>query len=289
MKDLKNRVFVITGAGSGIGRALALRLASEGAQVALNDWNTETLKETVALLKEQHIDVLSRAFDVSDRQAWEQFLQATHQYYGKVDGLFNNAGITTFPETIPETDTIDFARVLETNLWGTIHGSQAALPYLMDQPESLLVNISSVLGLIGYAGQGPYVTAKFAVRGFTETLRQELAGTGVHVVAVHPGPIRTNLTKNIRYKDEDLLQRLADAFDKAADMSAEEAVEIILNGIRKGRHRIVFGAKARLMDRMGRLFPNAYHKYMPRNFRPGHLIRKALAKRAGKQAELIEK
>lgn len=283
MKDLKSKVFVITGAGSGIGRALALHLASEGALLALNDWNTETLHETVALVKAQQVPVIAQAFDVSERLAWEKFAAQVRKHYGKVDGLFNNAGITTFPETIPETDPVDFARVLEINLWGTIHGSQVFLPLLMEQPESLLVNISSLLGLIGYAGQGPYVTAKFAVRGFTETLRQELSGTGVQVVGVHPGPVRTNLTRNIRYEDEDLLQRLSDAFEQAADITPEQAADFIVAGIRKGRHRILFGKKTKLLDRLARLLPNRYHKYMPRNFRPGHLIRKALAKRAGKK------
>lgn len=287
MKDLKSKVFVITGAGSGIGRALALRLAKEGALLALNDWNTETLHETVALVKEQQVSVIAQAFDVSERLAWEQFAEYVRKHYGKVDGLFNNAGITTFPETIPETDAIDFARVLEINLWGTIHGSQVFLPALMEQPESLLVNISSLLGLIGYAGQGPYVTSKFAVRGFTETLRQELAGTGVQVVGVHPGPVRTNLTRNIRYDDKEVLNRLSEVFEKAATVTSEQAADLIIAGIEKGRHRILFGDKTKLLDRLARLLPNRYHRYMPRNFRPGHLIRQALAKRAAKKQEPV--
>ena len=288
MKNLKNKVFVITGAGSGIGRALALRLASAGAHVALNDWNTETLHETMTLLEEQGHSPVSQAFDVSDRNAWERFAIYVHKHFGRVDGLFNNAGITAFPETIPETDPIDFARILETNLWGTIHGSQVFLPQLMEQSESLLVNISSVLGLLGYAGQGPYVTAKFAIRGFTETLRQELAGTGVQVVAVHPGPVNTNLSRNIRYHDQDLVNRLAEMFEKAAKTTPEQAADVIIAGIKKGRHRILMGDKAKFLDRLARLLPNSYHKYMPRTFRPGHLIRKALAKRSGKKTLPVE-
>lgn len=288
MKNLKNKVFVVTGAGSGIGRALALRLASTGAHLALNDWNTETLHETMNLLQEQGHHAVSQAFDVSDRIAWERFSTYVHKHYGRVDGLFNNAGITAFPETLPETDPVDFARVLEVNLWGTIHGSQVFLPQLMEQPESLLVNVSSVLGLIGYAGQGPYVTSKFAVRGFTETLRQELAGTGVQVVAAHPGPVRTNLTKNIRYDDQMLVDRLSQMFDKVVKTTSEQAADAIIAGIRKGRHRIVLGDNARFLDWLSRLLPNSYHKYMPRNFRPGHLIRKALAKRSGKKELPVE-
>ncbi|MEL7425137.1 MAG: SDR family NAD(P)-dependent oxidoreductase [Bacteroidota bacterium] len=288
MKNLKNKVFVVTGAGSGIGRALALRLAGTGAHLALNDWNTETLHETMNLLQEQGHYAVSQAFDVSDRIAWERFSTYVQKHYGRVDGLFNNAGITAFPETLPETDPVDFARVLEVNLWGTIHGSQVFLPQLMEQSESLLVNVSSVLGLLGYAGQGPYVTAKFAVRGFTETLRQELAGTGVQVVAAHPGPVRTNLSRNIRHDDQELVDRLSEMFDKAVKTTSEEAADAIIAGVRKGRHRILLGDKARFLDWLSRLLPNSYHKYMPRNFRPGHLIRKALAKRSGKKELPVE-
>lgn len=285
MKNLTSKVFVITGAGSGIGRALALQLAREGALLALNDWNTETLQESVALLEQQNATVFHQAFDVSDRLSWEVFAKAVLKRFGHVDGIFNNAGITTFPETIPETDPVDFARVLETNLWGVIHGSQVFLPFLMERPTSLLVNISSVLGLMGYAGQGPYVTAKFAVRGFTETLRQELAGTGVLVTAVHPGPVKTNITRNIKHNDPDLVEKLAEAFDKAVDTTPEEAVALIIAGIKKGRHRILFGRRTKVLDRLARLLPNRYHRFLPRTFRPGHLIKKALTKRAAQKLE----
>lgn len=286
MKNLKNKVFIITGAGSGIGRALALLLAREGARLALNDWNTNSLQATVDLLEQQNAFAYSQAFDVSDRPAWEAFTKNVNEHFGSIDGIFNNAGITTFPETIPETDPIDFSRVLETNLWGVIHGSQVALPYLLKQKESLLVNVSSILGLMGYAGQGAYVTAKFAVSGFTETLRQELAGTGVLVATVHPGPVKTNITRNIKYNDKELLDKLSTMFDNAAITTAEEAAAIIIAGIKKGRHRILLSPRTKMLDRLVRLLPNSYHRYLPRNFRPGHLIKKALAERAAEKKDV---
>lgn len=291
MKNLSGKVIVITGAGSGIGRALALRLSRDGAHLALNDWNTETLSETLAIVQEQgRGTATTHPFDVSDRAAWEQFATIVKNHYGKVDGLINNAGLTVFPETIPETDTVDFERVLQVNLWGTIHGSQVFLPLLMEQQESLLVNLSSILGIIGFAGQGPYVTSKFAVRGFTETLRQELAGTGVQVVTVHPGPVKTNLTRNIRFDDKELLAQLSKFFEEAAKTTAEEAADKIVAGVQKGRNRILFGNNTGFLDRISRLLPNRYHKFMPRSFRPGRLIRKALAARkAAKKGATVNK
>mgnify|MGYP001120964524 CR=1 FL=1 len=283
MKNLKDKVLIITGAGSGIGRALALHLAQEGARLALNDWNTETLQATVDLIGQEQSLVYSQAFDVSDRQAWESFAKKVNDHFGQIDGVINNAGITTFPETIPEMDPVDFSRVLEINLWGVIHGSQVVIPYLLKQKASLLVNISSLLGLMGYGGQGAYVTAKFAVRGFTETLRQELAGTGVLVTAIHPGPVKTNLTRNIKYDDQDLLNRLSNYFDEAATTTPEEAAQIIVNGIKKGKHRVLLSPRTKMLDRLVRLIPNSYHRFLPRNFRPGHLIKKALANRAAEK------
>ena len=283
MKNLKNKVLIITGAGSGIGKALALQLAREGVRLALNDWNKKTLQATVDLLGQEPSVVYSQAFDVSDRPAWEAFAKKVNDHFGQIDGLFNNAGITTFPETIPEMDPVDFSRVLEVNLWGVIHGSQVVIPYLLKQKESLLVNVSSLLGLMGYGGQGAYVTAKFAVRGFTETLRQELAGTGVLVTAVHPGPVKTNITRNINYHDEDLLNKLSQFFDDAATTTPEEAAEIIVNGIKKGKHRVLLSPRTKMLDRLVRLLPSSYHRYLPRSFRPGHLIKKALAKRAAEK------
>ncbi len=281
MKNLSGKVIVITGAGSGIGRALALQLASNGAHLALNDWNTETLSETLALIQQQgQGTAITHPFDVSDRPAWEQFAKIVQEHYGKVDGLINNAGLTVFPETIPETHTVDFERVLQVNVWGTIHGSQVFLPLLMEQQESLLVNISSILGIAGFAGQGPYVTSKFAVRGFTETLRQELAGTGVQVVCVHPGLVKTNLTRNIKTEDKQLLEQLSKFFEEAAKTTPEQAAEQIIAGVKRGKVRIVFGQNTWFLDRISRLLPSRYHKLMPRTFRPGRLIKKALAARS---------
>ncbi|MGH1437543.1 MAG: SDR family NAD(P)-dependent oxidoreductase [Lewinella sp.] len=285
MKNLKNKVLIITGAGSGIGRALALHLAQEGALLALNDWNKETLQATVDLLGQEKVRVYSQVFDVSDRPTWELFAKKVNDHFGHIDGIFNNAGITTFPETIPETDPIDFSRLIEINLWGVIHGSQVVIPYLLKQKESLLVNVSSLLGLMGYAGQGAYVTSKFAVRGFTETLRQELVGTGALVTAVHPGPVKTNLTRNIKYHDQDLLNRLSQFFDDSATTTPEEAAEIIIKGIKKGKHRVLLSPRTKMLDRLTRLLPNSYHRFLPRNFRPGHLIKKALAKRAAEKKD----
>lgn len=288
MKNLSEKVIVITGAGSGIGRELALQLAREGAHLALNDWNTETLSETLALVEEQgRGTAITHPFDVSDRSAWEQFTKIVQSHYGKVDGLINNAGLTVFPETLPETDPVDFERVLQVNLWGTIHGSQVFLPLLMEQQDSLLVNISSILGIVGFAGQGPYVTTKFAVRGFTETLRQELAGTGVQVVCVHPGPVKTNLTRNIKTDDQQLLAQLSKYFEEAAKTTPEQAAKLIIAGVKKGRNRIVFGQNTGFLDYISRLLPNRYHKLMPRNFRPGRLIKKALAARAADKKEVL--
>lgn len=287
MKNLNNKVLIVTGAGSGIGRALALQLAREGAQLALNDWNTTTLQATVDLLAAEHYLAFSQAFDVSDRNAWESFTNKVNKHFGQIDGIFNNAGITAFPETIPETDPIDFSRVIEINLWGVIHGSQVTLPHLMKQKESLLVNVSSILGLMGYAGQGPYVTAKFAVTGFTETLRQELAGTGVLVTTIHPGPVKTNLTRNIKFDDQELLGKLSDMFENAAITTPEEAARLIIKGVKKGKHRVLISPRSGMLDRLVRLLPNSYHRYLPRNFRPGHLIKKALQQREVEKEEEV--
>lgn len=283
MKNLTNKVLIITGAGSGIGKALALQLAREGARLALNDWNTKTLQATVDLIGQGESMVYGQAFDVSDRLAWESFAKKVNDHFGQIDGIFNNAGITTFPETIPEMDPIDFSRVLDINLWGVIHGSQVVIPYLLKQKESLLVNVSSLLGLMGYGGQGAYVTAKFAVRGFTETLRQELAGTGVLVTAIHPGPVKTNLTRNIKFHDQDLVDKLSRVFDDAATTTPEAAAEIIIKGIKQGKHRVLLSPRTKMLDRLVRLLPNSYHRFLPRSFRPGHLIKKALAKRAAEK------
>lgn len=289
MDNLTNKVIVVTGAGSGIGRALALQLADQGAFLALNDWNNETLQETVALVQERGAELLALAFDVSDRTAWEAFAQAIRTKFTVIDGLINNAGLTLFPETIPETDPIDFAKVINVNLWGVIHGSQIITPFLLQREDAFIANVSSLLGLMGYASQGPYVTSKFAVRGFTETLRQELKGTGTQVISVHPGPIRTAFTRNIKHDNPEALNRLATAFEKEANTTAEQAAAAIIKGIQRNKSRILIGKRTTILDAIVRFLPSSYHKYIPSNFRPGRLIKQALVERKERKAAMAER
>lgn len=278
-----DKVIIISGAGSGIGKALALQLADLGVTLALNDWNKATLEETVAQVSERKVKVFAQAFDVSDRKAWETFAKAIISKYGAIDGLINNAGLTLYPETLPETDPIDFARVIDVNLWGVIHGSQVVIPYLLDRDEAFLANISSLLGLMGYASQGPYVTSKFAVRGFTETLQQELKGTGISVHSVHPGPVKTAFTRHIKHHDKDAVKRLATAFEKEATTTAESAAAQIIKGVSKKKDRILIGKRTKVLDAIVRFFPSTYRHYIPANFRPGRLIKQALQRQKAVQ------
>ena len=241
MKSLKNKVVVITGAGSGIGQALALQVARMGGQLAINDWNQKALLATKEqILQEGGSVSLHRAFDVSNRALVYQFAEEVASTCGQVDVVINNAGIALPMQSIEATSYEDYERVININLWGVIYGSKAFIPILKKRPEAAVVNVSSIFGAIGYYHQGPYVTTKFAVRGFTETLRQELSRSKIQVSVVMPGGINTNIVRNIDLPDSEEKKRLVDGFAKQAKTSPEKAAQQIITGIQKKKRRIFF-------------------------------------------------
>ncbi len=266
MKNFQGKTVVITGAGSGIGRALALRFGEEGAQLALNDWNSAALQETVAMVEQKGGTAWGKAFDVSQREEVYRFAEDAANRFGQIDVVINNAGIALEQCMIDRTGYPEFEKVIGINMWGMIYGSKAFLPYLKSRPEAVLANVSSIFGVIGYPNQGPYVTAKFAVRGFTETLRIELAKSSVSVACIHPGGIRTNIARNVQSDNLERVEKFAQVFDKMAVTSAEEAAAQIMNGIRKKKKRIVIGPDARQIDWMARLFPSAYERLIFRKY-----------------------
>lgn len=267
MKNLNKKIAVVTGAGSGIGRALALELASEGAYLALCDWNGEALEETVKLLEPSGAKVLSQMLDVSQLDAVRGFAEATMQSFGAVDIVVNNAGMTLMLNSIEKTDYADFERVLNVNFWGVLYGTREFLPHLRKRPEAALVNVASIFSTSAYPYQGPYTASKFAVRGFTEALRQELHGSSVTVSVVMPGGIRTNIVRNIESGNAAGKEKFARNFDRSAITSAESAARQIMDGIRNKKRRILIGKDARLMDALVRLFPDTYENLRNRLFR----------------------
>lgn len=265
MKSLKNKVAVVTGAGSGIGRALAQELAKEQVKLALVDWQAENLQTTIDQLPEG-TPVLQRTFDVSDRQAVYDFAQDVVDHYGAVDIVINNAGMTLETKRMGAIDYEDFAKVIDVNLWGVIYGSRAYLPYLETRPEAALVNISSIFGIVAQPLQGPYVASKFAVRGFTETLRNELTKSPVSITCVHPGGIKTNIVRNIKSDKPERLARVAQSFDKVAKTTPEVAAQQIIRAIQRKKKRLLIGRDARILDTIARLFPSRYHEYIFRRY-----------------------
>src|SRR5215470_5550875 len=195
MKTLKGAVAVITGAGSGIGRALAQELASRGAQLALADVNNTTLEETRGLLG----SALARTYvvNVAEASAVEGFARNVEHDFGRASLLINNAGVALYG-TFAELSLEEFEWLIRINFWGVIYGCKFFLPLLQRQPEAHIVNVSSVFGLVGPAGQTPYASSKFAVRGFTQALSRELVDTNINVTCVHPGGIRTRIAENAR-------------------------------------------------------------------------------------------
>ncbi|MFO7566142.1 MAG: SDR family NAD(P)-dependent oxidoreductase [Enhygromyxa sp.] len=265
MKIFSNKVAAITGAGSGIGRELAYQLVAAGAEVALCDVDEAGLAETAercrvlgsARVSEQRLDVADR----SAVHAWADEVAGTH---GRVNLIFNNAGVA-LACTLEGVDYDDFEWIMNINFWGVVHGTKAFLPHLRAAGEGHIVNISSVFGLIAVPGNGTYNASKFAVRGYTEALRQELelSGAPIGVTCVHPGGIKTNIARAARF-DPSAKQLVGDEaaskanFEKLFITEAKTAAATILAGVRRNRARVLIGPDARVIDLLQRTLPEAY-------------------------------
>lgn len=246
---------MVTGAGSGIGRALAQELASHGAQLALADVNSATLEQTRASLAATRANTY--AVDVSDAAAVEAFAQRVTKDFGRVSLLINNAGVALYG-SFTDMSLEEFDWLIRINFWGIIHGCKSFLPLLKREPEAHIVNISSVFGLIAPGGHTAYSASKFAVRGFTQALSRELDGTGISVTCVHPGGVRTHIAENARPvagKTPADWEERKERFLKAARTSPEKAAQVIVRGILRDRARILIGADAYLFDFLQRIFP----------------------------------
>lgn len=270
MQDLTWRVVAVTGAGSGIGRALAGELAFQGARLALSDVDEAGLAETVAGLPST-TQVHAERVDVSDAAAVREHAAAVVDRFGQADVVINNAGIAHDGVGVADFDLGAFARVLSVNLWGVVHGTQAFLPHLVVRPEAAVVNVSSVFGLTGIARQSAYCTSKFGVRGFTDSLRMELAETAPHVqvVTVHPGGVSTAIARrsipaSSGNRSEE--QRAADRerADRMLRRPPAKAARTIVAGLRRGRERVLIGPDARLLDTVARVAPAHYSRLLAR-------------------------
>lgn len=258
MRKLNGKVAIVTGAGSGIGRELAIQLAQQGVVVAITDFNAASLDQTLDLVTPYQPESSSYVFDVSDKAAFQQFAKEVLEDYPSIDIVINNAGVALGKYTVESVSYEDFEWILGINLWGMIYGTKEFLSHLKTRPEASIVNISSLFGLIGVKYQAPYCTTKFAIRGFTESLRQELTNTEVQVLSVHPGGIKTNIARNARFHDQTGREKLAKNFDAAAKTSAESAAKQIIKAIQRKQDRLLVGMDAKFMDKLVRIFPEGY-------------------------------
>lgn len=267
MSLTKNSVAVITGAGSGIGRALALRFTQENiAGIAIADFNKQGLDETFEMLKETKIPVSKHKIDVSKLDQIQQFADEVVAAHGRATHLINNAGVGVIG-SFEQISTEDFEWLMSINFWGVVYGCKVFLPILQQQDSAHIVNISSVFGMIAPPEQTAYCASKFAVRGFTESLRHELEATNVCVSSVHPGGIKTNIARNSRLGEKtpaDYKKQGVAFFDKVALTTPETAAETIIRGIKSKNTRILIGKDAYAINYISRLFPKKYLKVLER-------------------------
>jgi NAD(P)-dependent dehydrogenase (short-subunit alcohol dehydrogenase family) len=260
------RTAFVSGAASGIGRAVARRLANHGCPVAIADQDEAGLEQTAELITGP---VLARKLDVRDRQAQMAFATEVAEWAPAPLGMvFNNAGVTT-AQGVAEGSVEDDEWVNAINFGGVVNGIRAFLPILLRQDSGVIVNTSSVFGLMGWPFQSAYCASKFAVRGFTESLRHELRGSGVRAVAIHPGGIKTNIMRNARYHADPLQRDLSHddvvaEFEAIARTTPERAAEIIHRGVRAGKSRILVGPDAVFFDALVRLAPTRYFDVLAR-------------------------
>ncbi|MEU1996158.1 SDR family NAD(P)-dependent oxidoreductase [Nocardia gamkensis] len=258
----KNKVCVITGAGSGIGRALAENLARRGAKLALSDIDVDGLAETTRRCEQLGAQVKSDRLNVVEREAVILYADAVKAHFGTVHQVYNNAGIAHHGEII-RSEYKDFERVMDVDFWGVVNGTKAFLPMVIESGDGHIVNVSSLFGLIAIPGQSAYNAAKFAVRGFTESLRQEMlvARHPVKVTCVHPGGIKTAVARNATYAEGIDSKSAASMFDKKlAIHTPEMAAQTITEGVRKGHGRVLIGWEAKLLDLFVRVTASGYQR-----------------------------
>jgi NAD(P)-dependent dehydrogenase (short-subunit alcohol dehydrogenase family) len=258
MQIYQNKVAVVTGAGSGIGRQLALQLARAGARVAASDVNAAGLAETLRLMP-PNAQARSYRVDVSSRDAVFAHADDVRRDFGTAHFIFNNAGVS-LSGTIAHSTIEEIEWQVGINLWGVIYGTKAFLPMLLAQREGHIVNVSSIFGIVAYPCKGAYNVSKFGVRGWTECLWQELEGSGVHAVSVHPGGIRTEIAQGARMSvnaDETERRAMASS-EKMLTTPPEDMARAILQGVARGRRRIVYGNKAGFLTLLQRWLPSSY-------------------------------
>jgi NADP-dependent 3-hydroxy acid dehydrogenase YdfG len=262
MEGFAGKVAAVTGAGSGIGRALALELGRSGASLAISDVDLEGLAETEAQLTAIGAPVRSDRLDVTEREAVQIYADHINEHYGKVNQIYNNAGIA-FTGDIEVTQFKEMEQVMDIDFWGVVNGTKAFLPHLIASGDGHIVNISSLFGLMSMPGQAAYNAAKFAVRGFTEALSQEMAHNRhpVKVTSVHPGGIKTAIARNGLTAEGVNAEKVASLFDKRlASTSPRRAAEIILDGVRKNKLRVLVGQDAVVLDALVRITGARYQQ-----------------------------
>lgn len=264
MKSFNQKVAAITGAGSGIGQQLAILLAQQGAHLALSDINEQGLMETQALLQQYSVKVTLTKLDVSDQSAVREWAAESFKAHGKINLIFNNAGVA-LASTVEGMNYDELEWILNINFWGVVYGTKEFLPYLKQSDEGHIINISSLFGLTAQPTQSAYNATKFAVRGFTEALRQELKiqNNGLSATCVHPGGIRTNIANSARMSDSIRSlgmnpAKASQAFNKVLKTPPEQAAKIILNAVKADKARILIGNDAKVLDLIQRITPTHY-------------------------------
>lgn len=268
MKSFQGRVAAVTGAGSGIGRALAEALVDRGAHVALSDVDAVALAETVGRCGGRGVKVTSHVVDVADRGAVHQWADRVAEEHGKVNLIFNNAGVG-LGATVDVMPYEDFEWLMGVNFWGVVHGTKAFLPHLEASGEGHVVNVSSVFGLVSVPSQSAYNAAKFGVRGFTDALRMELeaSGTPVSSTTVHPGGVKTNIARSARVHGSAVEVPLEpeaahERFTRMALTTPEKAARQILAAVERDRRRVLVGPDAKVIDLLSRLPAGLYQRLL---------------------------
>jgi short-subunit dehydrogenase len=264
MTALANKVVAITGAGSGIGRALALGFAAKGSLLALSDRDTAGLEETAELVRAARPNVRLRTdeVDVSNESVVADWAKAVAEDFGRVNIIVNNAGVA-FSGDVTESTLKDLEWVMGINFFGVVHGTTSFLPHLIASGEGHVVNISSLFGLLATPSQSQYTAAKFAVRGWTETLREEMliAGHKVNVTSVHPGGIKTGIARNGRAAEGLDAVKIASFFDKKlAKMEPDQAAAIIIKGVEHNKARVLVGADAHALNFLQKVLGSRYQR-----------------------------